>query len=174
MSTLSSTELKRLHRGWRKRPLPRLALILDGVSGPFNVGGLVRTAAAYRVDGVWTVPPAPPLDDPKVGRTAMGTERFLTWTETGDGPTVVDLARDDGYRVVGVELAHDAVPAHEAGLDGDVCLVLGHEDRGLSSATLAACDEVIYLPQLGRVGSLNVATAGALAIWEVRRRSLSA
>jgi len=173
MTTLSSTELKRLHRGWRKRPLPRLALILDGVASPFNVGGLVRTAAAYRVDTVWTVPPTPSLDDPKVGRTAMGTERFLTWAEATDGPTAVGLARDEGYEVVGVELAHEAVPAHEAGLDGDLCLVLGHEDRGLSSATLAACDRSIYLPQLGRVGSLNVAAAGALAIWEVRRRSLS-
>lgn len=82
------------------------------------------------------------------------------------------MAREDGYDVVAVELAHDAVPAHEAGLEGDVCLVLGHEDRGLSTSTLAACDRVIYLPQLGRVGSLNVASAGALAIWEVRRRSL--
>ncbi len=173
MSALSSTELKRLHRSWRKRPLPRLALILDGVAGPFNVGGLVRTAAAYRVDAVWTVPPTPPLDDPKVGRTAMGTERFLTWAEAADGPTAVTLARDAGYDVVGVELAHDADPAHDAGLEGDVCLVLGHEDRGLSTPTLAACDRVIYLPQLGRVGSLNVAAAGAMAIWEVRRRSLS-
>lgn len=173
MSALSGTELKRLHRSWRKRDLPRLALVLDGVAGPFNVGGLVRTAAAYRVDHVWIVPPTPPLDDAKVGRTAMGTERFLTWTEAGDGTAAVDLARTDGYDVIGVELAHDAVPAHQARFDGDVCLVLGHEDRGLSPATLAACDRVVYLPQLGRVGSLNVATAGAMAIWEVRRRSLS-
>lgn len=173
MSTLSSTELKRLHRGWRKRPLPRLALILDGVASPFNVGGLVRTAAAYRCDAVWTVPPTPTLGDPKVGRTAMGTERFLTWTEAPDGPEAIALAHAAGYDVTGVELAHEAVPAHEAALEGDVCLVLGHEDRGLSAATLSACDHVIYLPQLGRVGSLNVATAGAMAIWEVRRRSLA-
>ena len=173
MSTLSSTELKRLHRSWRKRPLPRLALILDGVAGPFNVGGLVRTAAAYRADAVWTAPPTPPLDDPKVGRTAMGTERFLEWSEAADGPTAVELARTAGYEVVGVELAREAIPAHEADLDGDICLVVGHEDRGLSAATLSACDRVIYLPQLGRVGSLNVGTAGAMAIWEVRRRSLS-
>ena len=173
MSNLSSTELKRLHRSWRKQPLPRLAVLLDGVASPFNVGGLVRTAAAYRVDAVWTTPPTPPLDDPKVGRTAMGTERYLTWSEAPDGPTAVERARSSGYEVVGVELAHGALPAHDADLDGDICLALGHEDRGLSAATLAACDRVIYLPQLGRVGSLNVATAGAMAIWEVRRRSLS-
>ena len=48
-------------------------------------------------------------------------------------------------------------------------LVLGHEDRGLSSGVLDTCDRIVYLPQLGRIGSLNVATAAALAIWEVRR-----
>ncbi len=171
VNTLSSTELKRLHRTWRKQPFPRVSLILDGVSSPFNVGGLVRTAAAYRVDMVWTIPPTPPLDDTNVGRTAMGTERYLTWAGERDGPAAIQAAKDAGYGVVGVELAQDATPAHEADLTGDVCLVLGHEDRGLARSTLRACDEVVFLPQLGRVGSLNVAAAGAIAIWEVRRRS---
>ncbi len=115
MSTLSSTELKRLHRSWRKRALPRLAIILDGVAGPFNVGGLVRTAAAYRADAVWTVPPTPPLDDPKVGRTAMGTDRFLDLVRSRRRSHRRELARDRRLRVVAVELAHEAVPAHEVG-----------------------------------------------------------
>jgi tRNA (guanosine-2'-O-)-methyltransferase len=52
-----------------------------------------------------------------------------------------------------------------------VCLAVGHEDHGLSRAGLEACDHVAFLPMLGRVGSLNVATATALAIYEIRRRS---
>ena len=52
-----------------------------------------------------------------------------------------------------------------------MCLALGHEDRGLSTLTLAACDEVAFVPQLGKVGSLNVAQAAAMAMYEVRRRS---
>jgi tRNA (guanosine-2'-O-)-methyltransferase len=59
---------------------------------------------------------------------------------------------------------------HEADLSGDVCLAVGHEDRGLSAACLQSCDAVVYLPQLGRVGSLNVATAAAIALYEVRRQ----
>jgi tRNA (guanosine-2'-O-)-methyltransferase len=62
------------------------------------------------------------------------------------------------------------VPLHEAPLDGDVCLVLGHEDKGLSPATLALCDAIAYLPQPGKVGSLNVAVAAAVALAEARRR----
>ncbi len=52
--------------------------------------------------------------------------------------------------------------------------VVGHEDRGCSPATLAACDVVAFLPQLGKVGSLNVATATSIACYEVRRRAWTA
>jgi len=51
------------------------------------------------------------------------------------------------------------------------CLVVGHEDRGCTPATLAACDAVAYLPLLGKVGSLNVATAASIACYEVRRQT---
>ncbi len=73
-------------------------------------------------------------------------------------------------RVIAIELAADAVPLHEAPLDGDVCLALGHEDRGCSAALLAAADVIAYIPQPGRVGSLNVAAAAAIALAETRRR----
>ena len=52
--------------------------------------------------------------------------------------------------------------------------MVGHEERGLSKATLAACDRVGFVPLLGRVGSLNVATAAALALYEVRRQEWTA
>jgi tRNA (guanosine-2'-O-)-methyltransferase len=62
------------------------------------------------------------------------------------------------------------VPIHELVVAGDTCLAVGHEDHGLTPATLAACDDVAFVPQLGRVGSLNVATATAMALYELRRR----
>ena len=54
-----------------------------------------------------------------------------------------------------------------------MCLVIGHEDHGVRAATLDLCDVVAYVPQLGRVGSLNVATATAIALYELRRRTWS-
>ena len=71
---------------------------------------------------------------------------------------------------VGIELSQGAAPLHEARLGDAVCLAFGHEDRGLSGPVLAACDEVAFIPQLGRVASLNVAHAAAIAIYEARRR----
>ncbi len=170
---LGSTDLKRLHREWRRRTgsTRRIALVLDNVQTPFNVGTILRTAAAMRVDHLWLAgATASPTAD-RTRKTALGSERYLTWTATDDAAAAVRAAHADGYRVVGIELADGANPLPTADLDGDVCLALGHEDRGLTAACLEACDEVAFIPQLGRIGSLNVATAAAIAIYEARRRS---
>lgn len=174
MRQLDGTGMKRLHREWRRRTTGRLALVLDDVQGPFNVGAIIRTAAALRVEDVWLAGRTPAADDVKVGKTALGTYRYLTFHRVEQAPTAIAAAREAGYQVVAIELADGAVPLHELPLGPATCLVVGHEDRGCSPATLTACDAVAYLPLLGKVGSLNVATAAAIACYEVRRHGWSA
>ena len=131
MKTLSSTELKRLHRQWRRRTQGRLALLLDGVQTPYNVGSILRTAAAYRVDHLWLVDPTESPDHPKTQKTALGSQRFLTFTRSASVEAAVTEVHQARYQLVGIELADDAVPLHELTLAADVCLAVGHEDRGL-------------------------------------------
>jgi tRNA (guanosine-2'-O-)-methyltransferase len=168
---LDGTGLKRLHRQWRARVSGRLSLVLDGLGTPANVGSIVRTAAAYRVDQVWLAGPTPALGGGGVQRTAMGTDRYLATTIVETTTAAIDEARAGSYQIVGIELADGAVPLHELALAPDVCLVIGHEDHGIGKVALDTCDHLAYLPQLGKVGSLNVAVATALAIYEVRRRA---
>lgn len=171
MKQLDGTGMKRLHREWRHRTDGRLALVLDDVQGPFNVGVIIRTAAALRVDDVWLAGHTPEPGDGKVAKTALGTDRYLRFHRISDGAAAATAARQAGYQVVAIELADQAVPLHEMVLGDATCLVVGHEDRGCSPATLAACDAVAYLPLLGKVGSLNVATAASIACFEVRRQT---
>ena len=171
MRQLAGTDLKRLHRQWRRRTQGRVALVLDGLGTPANVGSILRTAAAYAVDQVWLAGATPGPEQPGVARTALGCDRYLRVERATSGERAVEAARAEGFEVVGVELADAAVPLHELAVGDAVCLAVGHEDHGLAKATLAACDRIAYLPQLGRVGSLNVAVAAAVAVYEVRRRS---
>lgn len=174
MKPLGSTDLKRLHRDWRRRTDARLALVLDSVQTPFNVGAILRTAAALRVDHVWLAAATAPASHDRTAKTSLGADRFLACTTTETAAEAVAAASAEGYRVVGIELADEAVPLHDADLAGDVCLAVGHEDRGLSAGCLAGCEQVAFIPQLGRIGSLNVATATSIALYEARRRAWTA
>jgi|694.fasta_scaffold71880_4 tRNA (guanosine-2'-O-)-methyltransferase len=165
---LGGTELKRLHREWRRNTNHKLALMLDGVQNPFNLGSILRTAAAYSVDHLWLVG-SPSPNDAKVQKTALGSQKFVTTTSCETSASALSAAHAAGYRVIGIELAEGAVPLHETDLSGDVCIVMGHEDRGLSKDLLAGADALAFIPQLGKIGSLNVGTATAIALYETRR-----
>jgi tRNA (guanosine-2'-O-)-methyltransferase len=168
---LGDTELKRLHRTWRRRTEGRVALLLDSVQTPYNVGSIVRLAAAYRVEHLHLAGATASLGASGSRKTALGADRYVPHTTHADLAAAIDAVKDDGLRLVGIELADGAVPLHEVAFGEDVCLALGHEDRGLSPLTLAASDAVAFIPQLGKVGSLNVASAAAIALYEVRRRA---
>jgi tRNA (guanosine-2'-O-)-methyltransferase len=168
--SLGSTDLKRLHREWRRQAPGRVALLLDSVATPANVGSILRTAAALRIEDVWL---CGQTAGPEVGgtkRTSLGSERYLTFHPVDDPAAAIATVREAGYQLVGIELAEAAVPIHRADLTGDVCLAVGHEDRGLSAAVLQGADRLAFIPQLGRIGSLNVATAASIAMYEARRQ----
>lgn len=168
--SLGSTDLKRLHRDWRRRAEGRVALLLDSVATPYNVGSILRTAAAMRVDDVFCC--GQTADEHAAGtqKTALGSQRFLTFHRHEEPSEAVAAVAAAGYRLVGVELAHGAVPIHEADLTGAVCLAVGHEDRGLSTVVADAAAQLAFIPQLGRIGSLNVATAASIALYDARRQ----
>ena len=167
---LRPTDVKRLNREWRRSTTARLALLLDSVAQPFNVGSMIRSAATFGTERIWLCGNTAPLSHPSVGKTALGTDRFLQTEVSPDPLVAVKAARAEGFRIVAIELASGALPLHEAALDGDVCLAFGNEDHGCSAALLAAVDAVAYIPQPSRVGSLNVAAAAAVALAEARRR----
>jgi tRNA (guanosine-2'-O-)-methyltransferase len=171
---LDSTGLKRLHRGWRRRSERRLALLLDGLGTPVNVGSIVRSAAAYGVERLWVAGTGPDPLSPGAQKTALGTDRYVPWERVEKGADAVIAAHETGFTVVGLELAEGAVPLHELALGDAVCVAVGHEDHGLARTTLDACDVLAYLPLVGRVGSLNVAVAAAIALAEARRQEWAA
>jgi tRNA (guanosine-2'-O-)-methyltransferase len=168
---LRPTEVKRLNREWSRASDTRLALLLDSVAQPFNVGSIIRSAAAVGAERLWLCGSTAPASHPGVGKTALGTQRLVEVTTEPSPVAAAKAAAAIGLRVVAVELAAGAVPLHEAPLDGDVCLAVGNEDHGCSPALLAVADAVAYIPQPGRVGSLNVAVAAAVAMAEARRRA---
>jgi tRNA (guanosine-2'-O-)-methyltransferase len=171
---LNPTETKRLQRDWRRRTERPLGLVLDDVQTPFNVGAILRTAASFRVTHLWLAGQSATPEHDKTRKTSLGTERLVRWTAVASVSVGAAEARADGMEVVGLELAHGAEPLTSATFAaGGVCFVAGHEDRGLSKEALGACDRFVFVPAPGKVGSLNVATAAAIALYEARRQEWS-
>lgn len=171
---LGPTEVKRLNRRWRHRTQSRICLLLEAVGQPFNVGSIVRTAAAFGVERIWLCGSGPSPAHPSARKTSLGTERLVHWDKLAETQAGLAAARAAGLPVIVIEQAAGAVPVHDAPLAGDVCLALGNEDRGCSPTLLGGADVVAYIPQTGRVGSLNVAVAAAIALAESRRQEWSA
>ncbi len=149
-------------------------LAVDGVTDPGNLGALLRSAECAGVTGVVLPRHRAVHVTPAVTKAAAGAVEHLPIAVVGGLPSTVAELRRAGVTVIGMDMG--GVPLHRAAVpvDQPVCLVLGSEGKGISRLVRERCDEVLALPLLGQLASLNVAAAGAVACYEVARRRLIA
>jgi TrmH family RNA methyltransferase len=134
---------------------------------PGNVGAILRTLDAVGADGLFLLDGGADPYHPSVVRASMGTlfwkpfvqvsfDEFFAW------------ARKNGYRLVGTS-AHGSVDYRALKLDErPTILLLGSEQKGLSSEQIAACDELVSLPMRGRASSLNLAVAAGILLYALK------
>src|SRR5262249_9830311 len=150
---------------FRREDLPRgtrpVTLALWHVGDPGNVGTLLRAADAFGAGVALSDGCADPTG-PKAVRASMGSLFRVPLSEF-DGPP--------GKRVALVPSG--GIPLPELDSTEEVVLVLGAEREGLSPEALARCEERASIPQPGGGESLNVAMAGAIALYELARRNRS-
>jgi 23S rRNA (guanosine2251-2'-O)-methyltransferase len=145
-------------------------LAVDGVTDPGNLGALIRTAECAGVTGMVLPRHRAVHVTPTVTKTAAGAVEHVRMAVVGGLPAALARLSEAGVWVVGLDAA-GADSLHDLALAGEpVCLVLGAEGTGLSRLVRARCDTVVHIPLRGRLSSLNVGTAGALACYEVVRR----
>lgn len=154
----------------------RTLVVLEHVADPDNVGALFRSAAALGAEAVLL---DPHTTDPlyrKAIRTSMGAALWLPFARLAEWPA--DLQRLRALGVTVLALTPDAgadtlgtwIDAHCANADAvRVALLLGHEGAGLSGVATAAADARLRIPVNPEVDSLNVAVAGAIALYEAAR-----
>jgi len=148
-------------------------LLVDGVTDPGNLGALLRSAECAGVTGVVLPRHRAVHVTPTVTKAAAGAVEYLPMALVGGLPTAIRQLQQAGIWVVGLDAAGDQ-PLFDLRLAADpVALVLGAEGSGLSRLVRERCDAVATIPLKGRIDSLNVAAAGALACFEVARGRLS-
>jgi TrmH RNA methyltransferase len=146
-----------------------LLVVLDGIGNPHNLGAIARTAAFLGIDRlVISDDPAQAGPSDAAYRVAEGGLEFVQVLRASALPSTLQQLKP-AYRVVGTALGRGRKP-EAMPRDRAIALVLGNEERGLSPATLHACDEVVTIPGSGWVQSLNVAATAAILMHALRGR----
>lgn len=146
-----------------------LLLVLDGITDPHNLGACLRTADAAGVTAVIM-----PKDN-SAQLTATATKVACGAAETIPLFYVTNLARclnqlkDQGFWVTGTA-GEASQTLYEADLSGARIIVMGAEGEGMRRLTRETCDQLVKLPMLGQVSSLNVSVATGVCLFEVMRR----
>jgi 23S rRNA (guanosine2251-2'-O)-methyltransferase len=149
---------------------PPFFLALDGVEDPHNLGALARSAEAAGCHGL-IVPRhrSAPLSAVAV-KTSAGALEHLPVAEVPNLARAVEQLRDAGVWCIGLDgTAEDSLFDLQLA-DEPVCVVVGSEGTGLHRLVRNSCDALVRIPMSGNVESLNASVAGALALFEVRRR----
>ena len=164
---LPEADFDELCRGDGRTPF---LVVLDGVTDPRNLGAVLRSAEGSGATGAVLARHRAAHVSPAVTKAAAGAVEHLPIAVVGGVPAALARARELGVWVVGLDAA-GARPVHDLPMATDpLALVLGSEGRGLGRLTRERCDEVAAIPLRGRLASLNVAAAAAVACFEVARQ----
>ena len=150
---------------------PKAFLVaLDGVTDPGNLGAILRTAETAGVTGVIIPKHRAAGLGPTVLKAAAGAAEYLPIAAVAGIPAFLDQARRAGVWTVGLDADGATTVTEITVADGPVVLVLGAEGRGLARLTRDRCDMVASIPLHGRLESLNVSAAAAVALHAVAAR----
>lgn len=150
-------------------PFPAKLVLVD-IRSPFNVGSLLRCAEAAGCETLHLAGYTPGLEHPKVRRASMGSETHLQVLRDEDPLLLMDRLEAWGITPVGVELTTSSIDCRQASFPFPVALFLGNEELGLPHTVLSRCSMLVQIPLFGAKNSLNVSQAGAIVLFEARRR----
>ena len=148
----------------------RRVIIIEDVVDHTNVGAIFRAVAGIGADAVLVTPRcADPLYRRSV-RVSMGTVLQVPWTRLPEWDVATRMLHGAGFHLAALALSDTAVTLDEFAADPPerVALVLGTEGDGLSRQALSVADSIVTIPMMHGVDSLNVASASAVAMYQLR------
>ncbi len=154
--------------------LPGTILVLDHLQDPQNVGTLFRAAEAAGVAGVVLPQDRAAEITPAVVNASAGAVEHLRIATVPNLARALESLKRGGRWVVGLDAGPGSSDIFSAEIPVPAVLVVGAEGSGIGANLRKHCDLLLALPMRGKVESLNAATAGAIALYEVMRRERAA
>jgi len=160
------------HREHQRLPMKfPLVVLLDDFTVPMNVGSIFRLCDALGVEKLFLTGTTPVPPNRKIAKTSRSTHEYVSYEYHANPLDVVTSLKHSGYTILGLESTTTSVDLRAlnyAALN-PICLVVGSEVCGVKRALLDCCDYTVHIPMLGNNSSLNVATACAIALFEITR-----
>jgi 23S rRNA (guanosine2251-2'-O)-methyltransferase len=151
---------------------PPLLLILDGVTDPHNLGACLRTADAAGVHAVIAPRDRAVGLNATVQRVACGAADTVPYLMVTNLARTMRGLKDRGVWLVGTDdQAADSM--HQIDARQPMAWVMGAEGEGMRRLTRETCDQLVNIPMLGSVESLNVSVASAVCLYETVRQRRS-
>ena len=148
-----------------------LIIVLDNIRSLHNVGSVLRTADAFRLEAVYMcgITATPP--SPEIHKTALGAEDSVAWHYYEDTLQAVTELKAEGYTVLAVEQVEGSLKLGDFSFTPGqrYALVMGNEVKGVQQAVVDACDQALEIPQYGTKHSMNVSVTAGIVMWEVER-----
>ncbi len=149
---------------------PPLLVALDGVTDPGNLGAILRTAEVAGVTGIVLPRHRAVRLTPAAVKAAAGAVEHLPIALVAGLPTTIKEMSDRGLWIVGLDgTAKNSIYEMRVATE-PLMIVLGAEGEGLSHLTKKRCDQLVSIPQIGHLESLNVSNAAAITIYEIQRQ----
>ncbi len=169
MKQLTGTDLKRFTRDWRRANPVRidLALILQSITYPANVGSLFRIADAVGVSRMFLCSATPLPDTQSVMKVARDKQKTVPWYYEERAETAADKLKAEGFHICALEITDTAILYYNFDFPPKTCLVLGNEDHGVSKSVLDKCDSSVFAPMMGRGQSMNVHVSAAVVLYHI-------
>ncbi|KPL05583.1 MAG: RNA methyltransferase TrmH [candidate division Zixibacteria bacterium SM1_73] len=146
-------------------------VLLDGVEDPQNLGAIIRSAEGAGVDGIILPERRAVGLTQTVASVSAGAAEYVKIARVKNLARTIDVLKESGIWVVGAE-GDAPEPWYEFDYTLPVALVLGSEGKGLRPLIKKKCDKILSIPLLGRITSLNVASAASIFFFEVVRQRI--
>ena len=137
-----------------------------------NVGSVFRLCDALGVEKLYLTGASPLPSNRKVAKTSRSTEQVVDHEYRADAVSVVHELKRSGYTIVGLEITSHSVDLRTVDYSRmeKICLIVGAETTGIKQTLLDSCDLAVHIAMRGMNSSMNVATACAIALYEITRR----
>lgn len=145
-------------------------LMLDHLQDPQNFGSLIRAGDAVDIGGVILPQDRSVSVTPSVVNASAGAVEHVPVALVANLNRALEKLVEAGYWTVGLAGEGDATDIFETDLPTPIALVVGAEGRGMSPSVRENCQLLLRLPMAGHVDSLNAATAGTVALYEIVRQ----